>query len=80
MQVSDEDIKRTLLYEFGAAKAYRYACRIASQNGPFADQYARVAAMLHVPYGRCPKHREQVVSNGMFDAPCPICEAQNEQY
>jgi hypothetical protein len=75
MYVSDEEIKRGLLYEFGPVGAYRYACRIAAVNGPLADQYARVAYMLHIPYGRCPRHPEQVISNGMIDGLCPICEA-----
>lgn len=33
-----------------------------------------------VPYGRCPRHPHVTTSNGMFDAPCDICEAENDGY
>lgn len=33
-----------------------------------------------VPYGRCSRHPEQQTSNGMFDTPCPRCEADNDEF
>ncbi|VVB52100.1 Uncharacterised protein [uncultured archaeon] len=34
----------------------------------------------HIPYGRCPRHPHVVISNGMFDGMCNLCEqvAENE--
>jgi hypothetical protein len=29
-----------------------------------------------IPYGRCPRHPGEVISNGMFDGLCGICEAE----
>ena len=30
-----------------------------------------------IPYGRCSRHLV-TISNGMFDTPCPLCEAAND--
>lgn len=29
-------------------------------------------------YTRCPHHPSQIISNGMFDAPCGACEAEGD--
>lgn len=31
-----------------------------------------------IPSGYCPKHYVKI-SNGMFDAPCPLCESEMEE-
>lgn len=31
-----------------------------------------------IPYGRCPRCNV-TISNGMFDTPCPLCEALNDE-
>lgn len=43
--------------------------RLEAQKAIEADRRAR---------GYCPKHGTEKVSNGIFDSPCPRCEAEME--
>jgi hypothetical protein len=42
------------------------------------QEAARDTERNWVPYGRCRRHPHIPISNGMFDAPCNLCEAENE--
>lgn len=42
------------------------------------EQRERQKQKPFVPSDRCPRHPSEVISNGMFDTPCRLCEAKQE--